>query len=202
MEKNQSAISKIKKNVIRGEKIPPKEWKLMIIRYIASKIYKHKLLKQIWNVKKLYYGQLLSINYWETFPDRDDYAPILVPEPGIPINDVSLSIMGKEIILETELRGKRTRNEKYITAAGVLIIQDPVEKLKYKFRIIPIQSEKLLIKNTRHLKLKTTFSRELMTTILGFRDRQIYLVLVVLDENGKPVNYSRQIKEYNLQRFL
>jgi hypothetical protein len=205
MNKILAALGNLKNRTTRPTKKSLKKLKLSLIRYIASKIYRQKLLKQIWESKHLGYGPLLSTNYWETFPDRDDYSPILVPEPGFPVNNASLKILGKEIILETELplkRGKGQKEEMFITAAGMMFIQDPVEKLNYNFRLVPVQTEKQLITNQRHLKLKAAFSRNLMTTILSFRDRMIFLVLVTLDENGNPVNYSRQIKEYDLQRIL
>ena len=70
---------------------PVQNAKYRIVTLIVSRIYKNKLIKEIWHLHDTPFSQMLKINFRETFPERDDYAPILTPEAGFPVNKVDKS---------------------------------------------------------------------------------------------------------------
>ena len=184
-----------------------KKYKLTLMHRIAKRIFNEKLLREIWESRKLQYQDVFKINYWETFPDHEDYSPILVPEPGFLVKEISTRIYGNKIILESEMLPEISKiisgKEKYITAAGLLIVHDPIKQQKYGgLLVIPVDFEKQLMDKSGSLRLTQSFGQNTMTLIHGYRRKQLFLVLVTLDKDDKPVNYSRQIKNEYLERVL
>jgi len=100
-----------------------------LITKISSAIYKNPYLKKLWP-KQGGFNQLVKVNYKGTDPYSQNYYPVILPGPGFKVPDKKINFLEKGIRISGGSIGLykvEESTEKWIAAAGVIILKDPLD---------------------------------------------------------------------------
>jgi len=172
---------------------------------VSLSINDQKCLRGLWQSQRLSFTDILKRNFLKIIRDREDYVPILTPEIGFSVKSSNIEMTKKLININIEMPEPSLRlnneKEKYFTAAGIIINEDTADKKNNELNITTVEFSSSLIQNKESLRLTVSITPKDKRGFFEFERTKIYLVLVTLDENKNPLNYSKVIKEENLYRI-
>jgi hypothetical protein len=168
---------------------------------IARSINSIEALKYFWKLvtarNHAPYNRIFKENYRQIkVEDLSGFAQI-TPIGGFDLTEGSLKLNESDIVIQCKALGKQsvfnTIIEKYIIAAGIIILKDPKIENIPSFEVIPFETKKNLLYPGDYLSL----SLELKGSILGLYEsysiKTAAAVFITLDEEGKPMQYSTSI---------
>lgn len=166
---------------------------------LAKSIYRLPELKALWerefpNETRLF-NFIVRKNYPFISPEGISSTPDLLPDENSFSVNVSTALVSESSI-NVEIAplnntGKIDTNiDKRIKLFSVLLLADPVEQGLPEFNFILMQSEDIVLTVSDPVIFNIVPSQTNSDRILSYAQRKTFFVLITLDDNGVPVNYS------------
>lgn len=166
---------------------------------LAKSIYRLPELKALWerefpNETRLF-NFIVRKNYPFISPEGISSTPDLLPDENSFSVNVSTALVSESSI-NVEIAplnntGKIDTNiDKRIKLFSVLLLADPVEQGLPEFNFILMQSEDIVLTVSDPVIFNIVPSQTNSDRILSYGQRKTFFVLITLDDNGVPVNYS------------
>lgn len=166
---------------------------------LAKSIYRIPALKTLWEKEfpdeTRIFNFIVRKNYPFITPDGLSSTPHLLPDEdsfSITVNSASVSESAIDVeIAALNNTGKIDTNiDKKIKLFSVLLLANPVLKGLPAFNFISMQSEDIILSVSDPVTFNIVPSQTNSDRMLGYGQRKTFFVLVTLDDNGVPVNYS------------
>ena len=167
---------------------------------VASKINSIEVVKDLWPKsagRASKFNDIFHANY-ETINTAQNLGSVkVVPGTGFPTANPVLTAGVSGIQLATDALGVNieidTSIEKFIVAAGVVVLQTPsVEGIK-PLEILAFKTVQHNLDLINPVDCAVEFTGEPLSDYQNYTDRKAFACLITLDDAGKPIRYSSTI---------
>jgi hypothetical protein len=118
----------------------------------------------------------------------------MVPGQGFEKINPSLYPGETNLVIECKILGNRAdfelNAEKYVTAAGIVLMKDPVLEGWPRFTVIGFRSKKYLFYPNDYTSLNLEFAGVDLTIFESYSIKRAFAVFVTMDEEERPVQHS------------
>jgi hypothetical protein len=165
---------------------------------ISGAINSIAILKQIW--KPTYKNGLSSYNVifknnYKIVNIKNIRGPVLIaPVFGFNLTEPSIKVGGAKVVIECEPMdigsGFDTKAEKFVIAAGVIVLEKPLAERIPSYDVLPFKSLKQTFNPKEALRTVIDITGGPLRLFQSYGLNKVYAVLVTTDETGNPVRYS------------
>jgi hypothetical protein len=172
--------------------------KFALIGKIAKKINSIAILKHFWkptyNNGQSSYNAIFKNNY-NLLNIKDLSGPILMaPSGGFNLNGPSIRAGKTDLLISCksieEYSKFNPKVEKYLCAAGIILLKSPTHEGMPIFNEIAFQSKKQLFYLNKELILDLGLTGAPLLLFQEYSIKKVYAVFVTMDENENPVQHS------------
>ena len=165
---------------------------------VSGAINSIEILKQIW--KPTYKNGLSSYNVifknnYKIVNIKNISGPVhIAPMFGFNIKEPIITPGEADIVIECKPMdidsGFDTKVEKFVMAAGVIILEKPLTERIPSYDVLAFKTLKQTFKPMEAMRTSTDISGGPQITLQSYGLKKAYAVLVTTDEAGNPVKYS------------
>jgi hypothetical protein len=164
---------------------------------VASKINSIQVVKDLWPRsagRASKFNDIFHANY-ETINTAQNLGSVkVVPGAGFPTVNPVLTAGVSGIQLATDALGVNlgidTSVEKYIVAAGIIVLQTPSVEGINPLEIIAFKTSQHNLDLINPVDCAVEFTAETLATYQNYTDRKAFACLITLDDSNKPIRYS------------
>ncbi|MDR3667466.1 MAG: hypothetical protein P4L35_11545 [Ignavibacteriaceae bacterium] len=165
---------------------------------IAKTINSIEILKHFWKPNKSEQGtscNKIFKNNYRMIEVKDLSGEIsVVPMYGFNLNNPSITIGETNILIECQsLRGcilKDKKRNKYITAAGIIVLRNPIVESRALYEIIPFKSEMQILNMKNNQSFNFQFTGAQLTLFQSYAVKKAYAAFITTDEKDNPIKHS------------
>jgi len=165
---------------------------------ISKGINSIEILKSFWRpvgVKsQSRYNIIFKNNYGLMRADNLSGNLKMTPGQGFEIINPGLYQGEGNLVVECKALGNRsdfdTVVEKYVTAAGIVVMKDPVIISTPEFVVLPFQSKKYLFYPNDYMSLNIEFTGNDLFMFGNYRIKKAFAIFITMDEEERPVQHS------------
>jgi hypothetical protein len=167
---------------------------------IASKINSVEVLKACWpsnSGRGSKCNEIMKANY-DLINSAENLGTVAVaPLFGFNTVNAVLTAEAAGIHLVTDALGIGldidTGIEKYIVAAGIVVLQNPTLEHLPAIQVLPFKSLQHNLELINPVDMTVDFSGGSLTMFQGYADKKVFACLVTLDDDGKSIKFSSTV---------
>jgi hypothetical protein len=168
---------------------------------LSKHIYSVGIIKELWKKeaenKSYIYQKIWSENYKAADCNNLDQPVRLGPGAGFIIKKPGITFEESSIHIKTNALGSNSgiklSANKFILAAGVIILKEPASDRVDYLNFLPFAGEKQLLNIESEINMTINFGGSTQSLYKMYKFRKCHLMFVTLDENGKPIDHSETI---------
>src|ERR1035437_8129726 len=164
---------------------------------IAQGINSVDVLKEVWPTstgRASKFNGIFKANYKLINSAENPGSAIVAPVFGFNAANAVLTAGASGIHLVTDALGVNigvdTGVEKFLVAAGIVVLNNPTLENIATNQVIPFKSNQHNLDLINPVDLTADFSGGTLAMYESYTDKKVFACLVTLDENGKAVHYS------------
>jgi hypothetical protein len=179
------------------------QMKFGITGKIARTINSMEVLKYFWKGvtarNHAAYNKIFKENYKRiNIENLSGYANI-VPMGGFNVTEGSLKLNEEDIVIQCKKLGSEsefnTKIEKYIIAAGIIILKNPKIENVPVYEVRAFKTEKHLLTPGENQILAYKLTTQELSSFEDYSLKSLAAVFITLDEEGNPVQHSTSFSD-------